>query len=1339
MNAVYSWVVDRGLAAGPIEGIVARISLVLAVAWISHAALVRANPRWRVLVWRVAAAGVLIVPAVSLWGPAISLDILAAETPPSAITPTAAAHNPSPGLGSAGHGEPAWDASIAIPPPAMANFSPIASPVETPTPTEAIERAALSRRADWMRIGLTIWIVGIALGLVGEVSAWWQLRALRRRTRPANPEVIAVGQAIAARLGCRQSFEIRQTSDLDSPCVFGARRRVILLPEIDCHPEQRGALPAILSHEIGHLMGGDLPWDGLLRVLSRLLWWHPLMWRVRSAHLAACDAVCDATAASLLGDVVGYGQVLARLALRLATVPSAPALQMARPSSVRRRIEALHRRLYAARPARMAVALSIAAGLLLVGLCGALSIARATAAAANDGLTVSGQILNFRAEPIPGATVFVHSAGVREGTSPYCPTCYVDCGKRATTGADGRFTLSGLDSTLVFQLLAVAEGHRPAFIKQVDPRSGEDVSAELAIRPIPDDPDRVVRGRVIDPNGRPAVGAVVESFGCQTAEKRWWGRMDGVDPLAVTDERGEFALVCDAPVIGLDLKVEARGAVRKNFELVKSDGETHRLELAEGATVTGRVLEAGQPLAGVMIGICQADRGGGTFLGPYRIGTDDDGRFTLANLPSDGELLVYGIMQSMPDGITLPAKKFMPAEAATTDVGDLTVVPSHTIRGRVALADGKQLPPHTRVMLSRDEAWDSNFTEAAADGTFAIRGVPPEVVHVSARVKGYRLSPKNMSYAYNGIWLLGLVSGDVEDLTILYEPRATVIAEDARDFRAESEKHKRLRTEGLAGVTTTLEEFPSKKEVTTAPAEQSAPPALKMAPRPLPKIELPPDQSAPVSADDGGPSVELSGSVVDSHGQAVDKAQVWLPVQWLNPFETLTATASYGGSTPFHLSVPDAWLPAVPIQRNPIAWAYAPGHAIGTGSAYAQIFGGEPEKPFQIELPPAGDLSFLVLLPNGEPAVGARVEPLHFKTPRAYDYVPHELVDLIAGTTDAAGRTTMPALTWEGVWTIDVKLAGYGTQRFDGQLKDPTDPPEQTLQLRTTGRVEGRIAIDQIELARDMFVSIETNADLPPDVGLRVTARQPFDAGATGVATVQVDQQGQFVIPEIAVGGLQVSAWGDARLPVRARLPERNELRLFAGRTLSIEIPLEMGVRVSGMMRAKDTQEPVVGATLFVSDIHGHGGYALTDAKGEYSALVLAGEVNVQPVDLPKGYQLHGQAWIEPPTVPADVDEFALPPIEIAPTTEIEGKLVDQDGRPMADVRVVGKVGDRRHSTGQTDEHGVFTLTGVPIGFEIETFMVFTRDAHFSGVVESREPLVVRVGELLGTAVRRSR
>jgi protocatechuate 3,4-dioxygenase beta subunit len=88
---------------------------------------------------------------------------------------------------------------------------------------------------------------------------------------------------------------------------------------------------------------------------------------------------------------------------------------------------------------------------------------------AADRASLAGKILDGAGHPIDHATVLVYHAGVKKGYSTYCPSCYVDCGKRTTTGPDGSFVIKGVDSGLLFELLAVRDGFQPAFIKAVDP------------------------------------------------------------------------------------------------------------------------------------------------------------------------------------------------------------------------------------------------------------------------------------------------------------------------------------------------------------------------------------------------------------------------------------------------------------------------------------------------------------------------------------------------------------------------------------------------------------------------------------------------------------------------------------------------------------------------------------------------------------------------------------------------------------------------------------------------------------------------------------------------------
>lgn len=275
MNALYSWTFQRGLAGGPLGESLTRITIVLALAWLAHAALSRANPRWRVLTWRVAAIAVLLVPAMTIWGPAVRLAILPAESATSVTQtgdrPIASTVNVRPRRSYPQTPErhleivadsPSISAASSVP----VSFAPAVPPAANPEPVAASDPPPSSQQIDWFRLSLAIWVGGGTLGLVLEFTAWIRLRQLRRRSRPASAEIVSLGRAIAARLGGAQTVKIRVTRELNSPCICGVLRPVILLGEVDCQPQHKGALPAILSHELAHAIGGDLRWNALWRL-----------------------------------------------------------------------------------------------------------------------------------------------------------------------------------------------------------------------------------------------------------------------------------------------------------------------------------------------------------------------------------------------------------------------------------------------------------------------------------------------------------------------------------------------------------------------------------------------------------------------------------------------------------------------------------------------------------------------------------------------------------------------------------------------------------------------------------------------------------------------------------------------------------------------------------------------------------------------------------------------------------------------------------------------------------------------------------------------------------------
>jgi hypothetical protein len=124
--------------------------------------------------------------------------------------------------------------------------------------------------------------------------------------------------------------------------------------------------------------------------------------------------------------------------------------------------------------------------------------------------TLNGFITGASGQPIGDATVLVYSAGVRTGYSLFCPTCYVDCGKRTTTDGAGRFTIAGLDDELRFNLLVVKDGFAPAWIRTADPQKSEVISAVLQPRQPIADLRRVLSGRIVDRQGQRVATAMSE-------------------------------------------------------------------------------------------------------------------------------------------------------------------------------------------------------------------------------------------------------------------------------------------------------------------------------------------------------------------------------------------------------------------------------------------------------------------------------------------------------------------------------------------------------------------------------------------------------------------------------------------------------------------------------------------------------------------------------------------------------------------------------------------------------------------------------------------------------------
>ena len=147
------------------------------------------------------------------------------------------------------------------------------------------------------------------------------------------------------------------------------------------------------------------------------------------------------------------------------------------------------------------------------------------------------------------------------------------------------------------------------------------------------DLQHLVCGNVIDPNGKPVVGAVVEPAGVHVAPRGvGYGAIPGVDRLSITDANGEFALRVRDDATALDVRIRARNFAPIIHRMFKP-GEARTVQVTPGAAVAGRVIAAdGKPLGGAIVKIDQLFTWSMIYLGTDRIATDENGRFLLGPL-----------------------------------------------------------------------------------------------------------------------------------------------------------------------------------------------------------------------------------------------------------------------------------------------------------------------------------------------------------------------------------------------------------------------------------------------------------------------------------------------------------------------------------------------------------------------------------------------------------------------------------------------------------------------------------------------------------------------------------
>jgi hypothetical protein len=246
---------------------------------------------------------------------------------------------------------------------------------------------------------------------------------------------------------------------------------------------------------------------------------------------------------------------------------------------------------------------------------------------------------------------------------------------------------------------------------------------------------------------------VVEQQGVTFTGPRGRGRSFGPDdspdwiqPLAATDEHGEFQIAYAKPAVEITLSVSPR-AMAPKLVTVPTGPEQRTITVTPGATLRGRLLQPdGTPAGNAEIGVFVHSRMAGTAFQEVRIGTKSDRTFAITNIPAGRIWYVYPKMESLAarglagNAVAVETKD----DGEDVDVGTITLQSAYTLRGKVVLSDGNPIPPDMHVTLSSDRGSDTQIATIAPDGSFEFRGLSKGIYSIAPGVRGYK--PKDDVY-----------------------------------------------------------------------------------------------------------------------------------------------------------------------------------------------------------------------------------------------------------------------------------------------------------------------------------------------------------------------------------------------------------------------------------------------------------------------------------------------------------------------------------------------------------------------------------------------------------------
>lgn len=273
--------------------ILAKATLILAIARLLLAVIPRASAATRHLVATAALVGVAAMPVLTLVIPAWNVVVARAVTPAPPKGAPEARTTPANNLVGA------LDEESATPAPSP---SPgLNSALNIAKASGVVKEERLTAMARMMSITRTTWkgLIVVALDIVallmlsqmllGMLGVWY---VAKRAEEVTHDDALLELDRARDQLALERDVRLLRSSRISVPVLWGFFKPVLLLPaDVVTWPVER--LRVVLLHELAHLKR----FDGISLILTRIaacvFWYHPLAWSLERAGRNDCERACD--------------------------------------------------------------------------------------------------------------------------------------------------------------------------------------------------------------------------------------------------------------------------------------------------------------------------------------------------------------------------------------------------------------------------------------------------------------------------------------------------------------------------------------------------------------------------------------------------------------------------------------------------------------------------------------------------------------------------------------------------------------------------------------------------------------------------------------------------------------------------------------------------------------------------------------------------------------------------------------------------------------------------------------------------------------------------------------